>query len=507
MKINFNAPIFTASEGAKTLTGQIVPFGVTGNTSAGPVQFKAGAFSDLPKVNLYLEHDLTRPIGTMQDVTPTPSGINATFSILDTTAGRDTIIEAQHGVRDGFSIGADVISYEMADNIMIVTAAEMVEVSVVSRPAFGKDAKISEVSASENSEPSTDETEDPLNTGANPVEPDTTTPEVVEPTPAVVVEASAPISIKPVKASADELTRAVVNAARGDARSRDLITAALDGATTITSPGVVPVTYTPDVISVIDASRPFITSLRKGVLPSAGTSFKRPRWTSYPSVAAHTEGDPIESNSAQIGDFDVQINSRMGGNKVSVELVDRSDPSYFTELRSMLAKAYAIDTESAALTAFLDSVTAASGTGWAAIVDGVAKVKQNSKLTANRLLLSVDQWAAAMQLEDGTGRQLFAPIGQQNSNGSLDAFSGTILGLQVVVSDLAPNGTAVVYADAAATYFEAPGSPAALQALQISSAEIELAVKGYDALALDYTFDVGSPAVATNFAAYSITLA
>lgn len=505
MKITFSAPIFTASEGSKTLTGQIVPFGVTGNTSAGPVQFKAGAFADLPMVNLYLEHDLSRPLGTMQDITPTPTGINATFSVLDTTAGRDTIIEAQHGLRDGFSIGADVIAFDMADNIMIVTAAELVEVSVVSRPAFGKDAKISEVSASENSEPSTDEPEDPINTGANPVETETTTPEVVEPTPAVVV-ASAPISAKPVKASADELTRAVVNAARGDARSRDLITAALDGATTITSPGVVPVTYMKDVISVIDASRPFITSLRKGVLPAAGTSFKRPRWTSYPTVAAHTEGDPIESSTAQIGDFDVSISSRMGGNKVSVELIDRSDPSYFTELRAMLAKSYAIDTETAALEAFLDSVTAASGLGWAAIVDGVAKVKQNSKLTANRLLLSVDQWAVAMQLEDGTGRQLFAPIGQQNANGTLDAFSGNILGLQVVVSDLAPNGTAVVYADAAAVYFEAPGSPASLEALQISSAEVELAVKGYDALALDYTFDIGSPAVATNYAAYSITL-
>jgi hypothetical protein len=111
-----------------------------------------------------------------------------------------------------------------------------------------------------------------------------------------------------------------------------------------------------------------------------------------------------------------------------------------------------------------------------------------------------------MQLEDSSGRQLFAPIGQSNANGSLTAFSGNILGLSVVVDDNAPEGTAVVYSDEAATYYEAAGSPAALQATVVSNAYIELAVKGYDALSLDYTFDVGSPAVPTNYAAYSVVL-
>lgn len=504
MQINFNAPIFASSAEAKTLTGQIVPFGVTGNTSGGPVQFAMGAFDKIEPVKLFLEHDMARPIGKMVDFNVTPTGINATFSVVDTQAGRDTLIEASSGLRDGFSIGADVIDYEMRDNVMVVTASRIVEVSVVTNPAFGKDAKISEVNASENVELQQDETTPTI--GEN-VEIETTQVEVEETAEPVVVEASAPAYTKPRMASPDDLTRAVVLAARGDQRSSSLITAALDGATTVTSPGVVPVTYMPDVISVINSSRDFINSIRRAALPASGTSFKKPRWSSYPTVDVHTEGGAVASNPALIEDITIDIASRMGGNKVAVELIDRSDPSYFAELRTKLAEAYAINTDTAAITAFLDTVTAATGTGWAGLVDAVGKVRTNSKRSANRLLLSVDQWAVAMQLEDGTGRQLFAPIGQQNANGSLTAFSGNILGLQVVVSDNAPSGTAVVYNDAAATYYEAPGSPAVLQATVVSTAEIEVAVKGYDALALDYTFDVGSPAVPTNYAAYSVTLA
>ena len=503
MIINFNAPIFASSSTAKTLTGQIVPFGVTGNTSGGPVKFALGAFGDIQPVKLFLEHDMTRPLGTMLEHTVTPGGINATFQVVDTQAGRDTLIEASAGLRDGFSIGANVNEFTMDENVMVVTSASLVEVSVVTSPAFGKDAKISEVNASETVEVQSDETTTEIKD--NPVE-ETTPVEVVETVEAVVVEASAPTYNMKHKSTPDELTRAVVLAARGDQRSASLITAALDGATTVTSTGVVAVIYMPDVISVINASRDFINSIRRASLPASGTSFKKPRWSqgNYPVVEQHTEGTAIASNPALIEDITVNVASRMGGNKISVELIDRSDPSYFAELRTKLGEAYAINTDTAAITAFLATVTAATGTGWAGLVDAVGKVRTNSKRSANRLLLSVDQWAVAMQLEDGTGRQLFAPIGQQNSNGSLTAFSGNILGLEVVVSDNAPEGTAVVYSDAAATYYEAPGSPAVLQATQVSTAEIEVAVKGYDALALDYAFDVDGDDV--NFAAYSVVL-
>ena len=500
MRLNFNAEIITATPESRELSGLIVPFGQVGNTSGGEVIFEAGSIVEIDpaRVRLLMEHDSGRPVGKGKSFDVRANeGIYGTFEIARTTAGDDLLEEARFGIRDGLSVGASILDYEMNGSIMVVKAAEIIEVSAVTFPAFDS-ARVVEVKGSEGEPDSlpTLEKED------HQVE--DTTPEVVEEVQEVapVVEASAPIYTSPRRPSADELTAAVIKAARGDVKAQNLITAALDGATTITSPGVIPVSYMTDVISVIDGSRPFINSIRRSALVPSGLSFKKPRWSSYPVVGLHeTEYSEIATNDALIEHIDVEVKSRMGGNKISVELLDRSDPSYFNELRVKLAEAYGIHTDSAALETFLASVTAASGTGWAAIVDAVAKVRLNSKRSANRLLLSVDQWASAMQLEDSSGRQLFAPIGQSNANGTLTAFSGTILGLSVVVDDNAPEGTAVVYSDEAATYYEAAGSPAALQATVVSNAYIEVAVKGYDALSLDYTFD------GDNFAAYSVTLA
>lgn len=505
MKLTFNAPIIQATAESREISGLIVPFGEVGNTSGGAVIFEAGSVVEIDpaRVKLLMEHDSGRPVGKGKSFeVKANEGIFGTFEIAKTTAGDDLLEEARFGLRDGLSVGASILDYEMNDSVMIVKSAAIIEVSAVTFPAFDS-ARVVEVKGSEgepDSLPATlekDEEMEDLN------------PEVVEEVQEVapVVEASAPIYTSPRKPSADELTAAVIKAARGDVKAQNVITAALDGATTITSPGVIPVSYMTDVISVINGNRPFVDSIRRGSLPGSGLSFKKPRWSSYPVVALHeNEYDEIATNDALIEHIDVDIFPRMGGNKISVELLDRSDPSYFNELRQKLAEAYAIHTDSAALATFLDSVTAATGTGWAAIVDAVGKVRLNSKRSANRLLLSVDQWAVAMQLEDASGRQLFAPIGQSNASGTLTAFSGNILGLSVVVDDNAPEGTAVVYSDEAATYYEAAGSPAALQATVVSNAYIEVAVKGYDALSLDYTFDVGSPAVATNYAAYSVAL-
>lgn len=503
MRLNFNAEIITATPESRELSGLIVPFGQVGNTSGGEVIFEAGSIVEInpSQVRLLMEHDSGRPVGKGKSFDVRANeGIYGTFEIARTTAGDDLLEEARFGIRDGLSVGASILDYKMDGSIMRVLAAEIIEVSAVTFPAFDS-ARVVEVKGSEGES-------DSLPTLEKEEQVEDTTPEVVEEVQEVapVVEASAPIYTSPRRPSADELTAAVIKAARGDVKAQNLITAALDGATTITSPGVIPVSYMTDVISIIDGSRPFINSIRRSALVPSGLSFKKPRWSSYPVVALHeAEYDEIATNDALIEHIDVEVKSRMGGNKVSVELLDRSDPSYFNELRQKLAEAYGIHTDSAALTTFLDTVTAATGTGWAGIVDAVAKVRLNSKRSANRLLLSVDQWAAAMQLEDASGRQLFAPIGQSNANGTLTAFTGTILGLSVVVDDNAPEGTAVVYSDEAATYYEAAGSPAALQATVVSNAYIEVAVKGYDALSLDYTFDVA--AVPTNFAAYSVTLA
>lgn len=502
MEIKFSAPIYASDTATRELSGLIVPFGAVGQTSAGAVQFEAGAL-DIPEtgVKLLLEHDLTRPLGKLVpgSMEVTPVGIKARFKVAETTSGNDVLVEAATGLRDGFSVGVSVNDYTYVENVMHVKSSSLLEVSVVTNPAF-TEARITDVAASENAA-----TETPENTEkVEEVENITTPAEEVQATEEVAVEASAPAA--PVyaaqrKPSADELTLAVVKAARGDARSMQTITAALDGATTVTAPGVVPVVNMPDVISIINNERPFLNSISRGALPAAGTSFKKPRWSSYPTVDVHTEGSEIASNPALIENIDVDVKARMGGNKISVELIDRSSPEYLGELRTKLAEAYAINTDSAALATFISHADVATGTGYAAIVDAIQKIYSNIKQRPNRLLLSSDSWAAVMTLTDESGRPLFSPVNPSNAAGVVDAFSGQILGLQIVVDHNAPSGTAIVYSDRAATYYEAAGSPAALSALVVSTAEVEVAVKGYDAFCEDYLVDDVNPgAYAVSFA-------
>lgn len=502
MKLEFSANIYASDPESRTLTGQIVPFNKSGFTSAGEVVFLEGSFVELDpsKVKLLLEHEQTSPIGKAVSFEIGAEGIIGKFKLSDTSKARDVIVEAQDGLRTGFSVGANVLDYTFEGNVMKVAAAELLEVSVVANAAFGEDAQIREIAASQSAEVVSTETKEET------VEQETTV-QVEEAAAPAVVEAAAPVYAAAVrKPDANELTLAVVNAARGDAKAQQVINAALDGATTSTSYGVIPVSYMTDVIDIINSERSFINSISRGALPAAGLEFKKPRWSSYPTVGAHSaEYAEIATNDALIENITVEVVARMGGNRVSLELLDRSAPEYMAQLRQKLAEAYAIHTDSAALTTFLSHTYTAAGTGYAALVDAIKSVRVGTKKVANRLLVSPDEWANLVTMTDEVGRPLFSPIAPSNAAGIVDGFAGSILGLQVVVSDNAPEGTAVVYTDRAATYYEAAGSPASLEAMKVSTAEVEIAVKGYDAFCEDYLFEI-SAGTFRNAGAYAVAL-
>jgi hypothetical protein len=65
MQLNFEGQVLAASVETRTIRGMVVPFNVSGNTSAGPVRFEFGAFGDIDPSQIVLnsEHDRTRPLG------------------------------------------------------------------------------------------------------------------------------------------------------------------------------------------------------------------------------------------------------------------------------------------------------------------------------------------------------------------------------------------------------------------------------------------------------------
>ena len=151
MKVNFPITLTAADTQSRTLTGRIVTWGEEGFTSAGKTIFSKDSITIPKNVKLLLEHDRTRPIGKLTKYEVTDMGIEASFKIAGTIAGDDSLLEAAEGLRDGFSVGIKLNSWDNKDGAMVISASEMIETSLVTDPAIDS-ARVSEVAASEISE-------------------------------------------------------------------------------------------------------------------------------------------------------------------------------------------------------------------------------------------------------------------------------------------------------------------------------------------------------------------
>jgi HK97 family phage prohead protease len=245
MKVNIPMVVTAADTIKRTITGTIVTWNEQGNTSVGPTVFSADSIEMKP-VKLLLEHDRTRPIGKMVAHNLTSSGIEATFKIANTMAGEDALVEATEGLRDGFSVGAQINEWTNVKGVMQITSATLDEVSLVTDPAIDS-ARVSEVAASENEEKkdsdlATADSEKP--TEGDQVS-DTTAPapaveEAVEAAKANMVEAARPAFYT---APRLEFTKAKylensVRAKLGDDDARQYVMAADD--TTSNNAGLIP---------------------------------------------------------------------------------------------------------------------------------------------------------------------------------------------------------------------------------------------------------------------------
>jgi len=270
--INFSAEL-EASESRRVIAGKIAPYGnEIGNTSAGKVIFEAGSIQidDPSKVKLLLEHDPKQPIGRMKNVTEDASGIYAEFKVSNTTRGTDSLIEASENLRSGLSVGVEVIKGINKGGVYRVSAARLMEVSLVQAAAF-KSAEVTSVAASEQEAEST-ETKTEKEEIVENTTPESVATEVVE-TPAVEAAEARPtvtaaVYTKPRIApmtSAQYLSNQI-KAARGDDEARQTILAADDS--TSTNTGLTLPAHLNEFITTTFTGRPaFEAVTRAGAVP------------------------------------------------------------------------------------------------------------------------------------------------------------------------------------------------------------------------------------------------
>ena len=483
MRLDFSTSITAADAKTRTIFGQIVPFGVSGSTSLGPVIFEAGSLHIGENVKVLLEHDGRRPVGKLVSHSANPSGIMGEMKISQTTAGSDVLVEAADGLRDGISVGANIIEHTVKDGNIIVSSAELVEVSLVTSPAFA-DARVTQVAASADDET---ETIEEIEMTEQPIE---VIEEVAE-VEASKIEASsfgAPIFTQPRELpalTAGQYAHKMLSAQRGNREAIDFVTAAGEATTTDNS-GLIPVPFMREIIGVVDSSRPFVDSIERRALPAAGMSFRTPRWQVFPTVDETDELGTPSDTMTEIDDLVTDVVKFSGQQRVSIELLERSDPGYLDELLRGLAASYAQQTDLYAFNQGVIGVGGSGGTGYvAAIADGIADSAAVMRKNPNRLVVGATRYAALLSDVDDAGRPLFNAVGPTTNAAGTNVFSrGNVMGLDLVVDYNINANNILVYPSDYAAFYES--GTAQVRVNVIDTMTVEIAVYGFVALANKY---------------------
>jgi len=489
MEIKFSTDIISANSSKREMKGLIVPFYQAGHTNMGEVVFTKGSIDIPEKIKLFVEHDMTRPIGRLIAHEVTDTGIMGTFKIGRTNAGDDALAEAQEGLRDGFSIGASIDDYKIDDGQVLVSAATLREVSHVTNPAF-KAAQITEIAASESEQPNESEE----------VVTDPQTPEIAE----EAVEAAAEAKVEaterrmPVIHTAPRLefskAKYLENTLRasifGDEEARSYVRAADD--TTVNNAGLIPTPQLSEIINPLsNADRGAIDAISRATLPDAGMSFEIPKITAVPTVAEEGEEDAVTETGMTNNFLSVSVKKYAGAQTFSVELLDRSAPSFFDELVRQMEFAYAKATDEAVAGALAAGGTDGGNRTLDAaglldfVADGAADIYSESLGFARSLIVSPAAWGAIMGLND-SGRPIYNAVNPQNAGGAVSPQSlrGNVAGLDLYVSrnlsGVGDNSMIIVNPESY-TWYESPRLQ--LRTNVIGSGQVEVLYYGYGAIA------------------------
>jgi hypothetical protein len=167
MQIRLAAPAagIRADRQARTISGPVVPWDVYAAVSTGQtVAFARGSIILGERSKLVLDHDPAQPVAVFVAATDTGEWLEATFRVPPGPAGDQVLADAQEGLRDGFSVGVDVLTAEDRPEGTYVTAARGRHVALLSEPAFDA-ARVASVTAAAPDPAPPDPTAPPAPTG------------------------------------------------------------------------------------------------------------------------------------------------------------------------------------------------------------------------------------------------------------------------------------------------------------------------------------------------------
>lgn len=449
-RVTLYGAVTAANTGARTIEGRIVTWNEIGMTSAGATQFAAGSINHTNSVVLRLEHNKTSPLGRSVSITAHENGMDGVFRVAATTAGNDALVEAAEGLRPGFSVGVILKDYEYTeDGTLVVTSAELEEVSLVTEPAIST-ATVTKVAANNN------QSEEITVSDNTPQE-----VEEVEEVSVDTVEASAPshlarISTTPRQQFKDTADY-IHNYVQASLGNRDAITRLSAANQTLAdNPGIVPTPIIGNVVTFLQTTRPIVTRSRSVGMPSAGATFVRPKVTAHTAVSKQAkELDPLASATMKVTPISIAKETYGGTLKITMQDAAWTDPAILNLAVTDIASMYGVQTDLAAGTKLVVAAKkteplakdAGAKETIAAIINASQTIATAIYKMPDTIFCSYDQWARLAATVDTTGRQLF-PFGHGMNDGGgsgrADSMSMNVLGLDVVADANLPAGTLIV---------------------------------------------------------------
>ena len=525
MILTFSASITAADEAGRTISGKIAPYGEVGYTSAGKVVFKNGSIkiADANKVKLLMSHDNSKVVGRMRTYSADDQGMYASFSVSRSTAGSDAILLAQEQLMDGLSVGVEVTASEPKDGYLLVTAANLREVSLVESAAFqsaavqsiSAQAELVEVEASTSTKVSTTVTHIESTTTETETETEseaavTTAPEnpsedKAEEAATPVVEAARKIilpsalnsqTVRTPITSMGAYTEHKIKAALGNDESRLYVTAADDSFST--NPAFNPTQYLSEFPTNTRFGTPAIDACSQGVLPTSGMTINVPSLVTSagggtgvaPSVTVEAEAGAVANVGMETAYLTGTVSKYSGMNTLSVELLERSDPNFYAELTQQLQNAYLTRLDTTVLAALVAAGQYSSGCD--ATSDGVIefasdsarKIYEATGYFANNYIANGSQWQLLMGATDTTGRPIYSASQPMNAGGLTQPGSirGNVLGLDLYVdknfaATTTIDDSAVILAPEAFTVYRSATNYMSVNV--VSNLQVQVAIYGY----------------------------
>jgi phage head maturation protease len=390
----------TLSVEKRRLGLRIMPYGVVAEHPAyGALLFEPGAFGsvDSSRVRLRMDHK-DPPTGLGAAFNETPEGAFMEFSVSRTQRGDEQLTLA----RDGVSRGASVGFREMSSGVRIEkrdgrqvrvygpNSASLEEVSTTWQPTFAGAGVMYVLNRDQKGDgPMAEAQEAPVvgaidyeqmaNITAGAID------KVLSEHRRAGKEDETESKITQLLAKHDELIelqRAQFNVPTGEPQKKaklhswveytlrrmagdtfgpsELKELALDDVVTTEQPGAVPSTFTADYDDLINADRPFLSSTREVAPPRTGTSMTLPIIT-VRSVAGTQAGSAekgvLTTTATKVGTGTFPYQSVFGGADISIQMINRAEPSFFDVLTGDMAMAYALDAENKAIDALLAGYT------------------------------------------------------------------------------------------------------------------------------------------------------